>query len=394
MPEPPLISVIIPVYQVQDYLAECLDSVLGQKFADVEVIAVDGGSTDGSATILDERAARDRRLRVLHLGRTGPGPARNEGLRQATGDYVWFVDGDDALTARSLEAVADLLRRNDPDVLLIDYEYVYPDGHTAPSPGVALLGSLPDGCFTLAQQPAVINLAMTIWSKIIRRKFLVSLGQPFPDGIHEDVPVSCAALLSASKISAVQAEAVQAEAEQAGAVQAGAVQAGAVQAAVVQADAVQASAAGPVCYRYRQHRRGSFMIQTTEAHFDIFRSYRLVFELAAKRAAGGDPMITGPVEAALFERAIWHYTTILGKGGWGIGPVGADGLVPRRLRRRFFAMMHADFLTHRPAGYRHPAGARGAKFRLIERDAYWTYSVLEPLNMLLRARVRQALSRN
>jgi glycosyltransferase involved in cell wall biosynthesis len=369
VPEPPLISVIIPVYQVQGYLAECLDSVLGQKFADVEVIAVDGGSTDGSATILDERAARDGRLRVLHLGRTGPGPARNEGLRQATGDYVWFVDGDDALTARSLEAVADLLRRNDPDVLLIDYEYVYPDGHTAPSPGVALLGSLPDGCFTLAQQPAVINLAMTIWSKIIRREFLVSLGQPFPDGIHEDVPVSCAALLSASKISAVQATA-----EQAGAVQAG--------------------AAGPACYRYRQHRRGSFMIQTTEAHFDIFRSYRLVFELAAKRAAGGDPMITGPVEAALFERAIWHYTTILGKGGWGIGPVGADGLVPRRLRRRFFAMMHADFLTHRPAGYRHPAGARGAKFRLIERDAYWTYSVLEPLNMLLRARVRQALSRN
>ncbi len=383
MPEPPLISVIIPVYQVQDYLAECLDSVLGQEFADVEVIAVDGGSTDGSATILDERAARDGRLRVLHLGRTWPGPARNEGLRQARGDYVWFVDGDDALTARSLEVVADLLRRHDPDVLLIDYEYVYPDGRTTPSPGVALLGSLPDGCFTLAQQPAVINLAMTIWSKIIRREFLAGLGQPFPDGIHEDVPVSCAVLLSASKIRAVQAAAVNTAA----------VNTAAVNTAAVNTAAVNAAAAGPVCYRYRQHRRGSFMIQTTEAHFDIFRSYRLVFEMVAKRASGGDPMITGPVEAAVFERAIWHYTTILGKGGWGIGPAGADGLVPRRLRRRFFAMMHADFLAYRPAGYRHPAGARGAKFRLIERDAYWTYSVLEPLNMLLRARVRQALSR-
>jgi CDP-glycerol glycerophosphotransferase len=369
VPDPPLISVVIPVYQVQDYLAECLDSVLGQKFADIEVIAVDGGSTDGSATILDERAARDGPLRVLHLGRIGPGKARNEGLRQARGEYVWFVDGDDALAAGSLEAVAADLRQRGPDVLLVDYEYVFPDGSTGPSPGVALLRGLPDGCFTLAQQPALINLAMTVWSKIIRREFLAGLGQPFPDGIHEDVPVSCTALISASKISASKAS-------------------------TSKASTSKASAAGRVCYRYRQRRRGSFMIQTTEAHFDIFRSYRQVFEMVAKRLSGGDATITGPVVAALFERAIWHYTTILGKGGWGIGPVGADGLVPRRLRHRFFAMMHADFLTYRPAGYRHPSGARGAKFRLIERGAYWTYSVLEPLNRLLRTRVRRALSRN
>ncbi|MGD0373201.1 MAG: glycosyltransferase [Streptosporangiaceae bacterium] len=357
MPDSPLISVVIPVYQVQDYLAECLDSVLGQKFADIEVIAVDGGSTDGSAAILDDRAARDRRLRVLHLGRIGPGAARNEGLRHALGEYVWFVDGDDELVPGSLDAVAIDLRQRRPDVLLIDYEHVFPDGRISPSHGGAVLRGLPDGCFTLAQQPAVINLAMTVWSKIIRREFLTGLGQPFPDGIHEDVPVSCTALLSASKISAVKA-----------------------------------GAAGRICYRYRQHRRGSFMIQTTEAHFDIFRSYRQVFELVAKRKSDGDPMITGPVVAALFGRAIFHYTTILGKGGRGIGPVGADGLVPRRLRHRFFAMMHADFLTYRPAGYRFPGGARGAKFRLIERDAYWTYSVLEPLNTLLRTPVRRALS--
>jgi CDP-glycerol glycerophosphotransferase len=361
VPDPPLISVIIPVYQVRDYLAECLDSVLGQEFAGLEVIAVDGGSTDGSAAILDDRAARDGRLRVLHLGRTGPGSARNEGLRQALGEYVWFVDGDDALAAGILEAVAGSLCQNHPDVLLIDYEYVFPGGRTGPSPGVALLRSLPGGCFSLAERPAVINLAMTVWSKIMRRDFLVGLGQPFPDGIHEDVPVSCTALLSAAKVSAAKV------------------------------DAGQAGAAGRVCYRYRQHRRGSFMIQTTEAHFDIFRSYHLVFELVAKRTSDGDPMITGPVVAALFERAIWHYTTILGKGGWGIGPVGAAGLVPRRMRHRFFTMMHADFLAYRPAGYRHPSGARGAKFRLIERDAYWTYSVLEPLNRV-RGRLRRALS--
>ena len=85
------------------------------------------------------------------------------------------------------------------------------------------------------------------------------------------------------------------------------------------------------------------------------------------------------VRAAVFERAIWHYTTVLQATGPGIGP---GGLVPRPVRREFFARMHADFVRYRPPGYRHPPGARGIKFRLVERNAYWTYSVLEPVNEL------------
>ena len=350
MSGPPLISVVIPVYQVRDYLGECLDSILGQQVTDIEVIAVDGGSADGSGDLLDARAAQDDRLRVLHLDHIGPGPARNAGLRQATGQYVWFADGDDALAPGSLAAVADVLRRDSPDLLLIDYEYLFPDGRTGSSPGAGLLREVPAGCLTLAQRPGLLSLAMTVWSKVIRREFLLGLQLPFPAGIHEDVPVSCAALLSAARISVLSR----------------------------------------VCYRYRQARRGSFMIQSTEAHFDIFRSYREVFDLVAKRLADGDTTITGPVVTALFERAIWHYTTILGTGGWGIGRIGRSGLVPRRLHRRFFTMMHEDFLRYRPDGYRHPGGARGAKFRLIERNAYRTYAVAEPVNRL-RVRLAQAL---
>jgi CDP-glycerol glycerophosphotransferase len=350
VPGSPLVSVIIPVYQVRDYLEECLDSILGQPATDLEVIAVDGGSADGSAELLDVRAGQDGRLRVLHLDRVGPGPARNAGLSQATGQYVWFADGDDALAPGSLAAVADRLRREAPDVLLIDYEYLFPDGSTGASPGASLLREVPADGLTLAQRPDLFTLAMTVWSKVMRREFLLALRQPFPDGIHEDVPVSCAALLGAAKIS-VESR---------------------------------------VCYRYRQARRGSFMIRSTEAHFDIFRSYREVFDLVAKRLADGDMTITGPVRTALFERAIWHYTTVLGTGGWGIGRLGGSGLVPRRLYRRFFTMMHEDFLKYRPDGYRPPGGARGAKFRLIERNAYWTYVALEPVNRL-RVRLPRAL---
>jgi CDP-glycerol glycerophosphotransferase len=120
------------------------------------------------------------------------------------------------------------------------------------------------------------------------------------------------------------------------------------------------------------------MSQSSSAHFDVFRSYRGVLDQVARGQAGVP--LTAPLRAVLFERAIWHYAAILGTGGWGIGPVGVSGLVPRGQRRRFFAMMTGDFRQYRPDGYRFPAGARGVKLRLIARGAYWRYSLLEPVN--------------
>lgn len=342
MPGQPLISIVIPVYNVQDDLPACLDSVLGQSFGEIEVIAVENGSTDRSGQILDDRAGQDTRLHVRHEPKTGPGQARNIGLADAAGQYVWFIDADDLLPPGSLEAVAGRLRQAEPDALVVDFELLYHDGRTGPAPGGSALRAAPPGNFTIAQYPELLNHTMTVWSKIIRRGFLDANGISFPDGIHEDVPVSCAVLLGADRISVLDR----------------------------------------VCYRYRQARRGSFMTQSTSAHFDVFRSYRGVLDQAARRQAGGDPQVTARLRAVLFERAIWHYAAILGTGGWGIGPAGASGLVPRGQRRRFFAMMNEDFGKYRPDGYRFPAGARGVKLRLIERNAYRRYSLLEPANRL------------
>ena len=109
----PRISVVLPVSGVEEYLAGCLDSVLGQPVAGVEVIAVDDASPDRCGEILDARAREDTRLRVIHLTESvGPGPARNLGLAQATGEYVWFVDPDDLLTTGSMEAVGQALARD------------------------------------------------------------------------------------------------------------------------------------------------------------------------------------------------------------------------------------------------------------------------------------------
>jgi CDP-glycerol glycerophosphotransferase len=203
MPPPPgsdapLISVVIPVYGVRQYLPDCLDSVLGQQTeVRIEVIAVDDASPDGCGALLDERAKLDDRLVVVHHDHPGgPGNARNAGLARATGRYVWFVDGDDLLASGAISAAGSALRRGQPDVLLIDYREFFPDGHSSTSPGAELLAQAPSGLFALSGAPQLINLTMTAWSKLLRTEFLVRLAEPFRAGIHEDIPVTCAALLT------------------------------------------------------------------------------------------------------------------------------------------------------------------------------------------------------
>jgi CDP-glycerol glycerophosphotransferase len=316
--------------------------VLGQAFRDIEVIAVDDASTDGSGELLDDMARRDARLKVVHLDRTlGPGNARNVGLAETTGSYVWFVDGDDAIAADAAGAIAARLAEVGPDVLLIDYLNLLPDGTTGPSPGAGLLRSAPAGEFGLAGAPQVIDLTMTAWSKLFRRDFLTSLGEPFRGGIHEDIPVTCAALLN-GRLSALDSP----------------------------------------CYLYRRSRRGSFMATTSTDHLAVFRAYEDVFGMLHKLIAAADPVATPAVQSAVFERAISHYCAVLATTGLGIARFGRPGLVPRSERRRFFERMHADFARYEPPGYRPPPGARGAKFRLIKRDAYLTYELLEPVNKL------------
>jgi CDP-glycerol glycerophosphotransferase len=331
------------VHAVADYLGACLDSVLGQDGAvPLEVIAVDDASPDRCGVLLDERARSEDRLTVLHLEQPGgPGNARNAGLAVATGRYVWFVDGDDLLPPGAVAAAAAILERDQPDVLLIDYAERYPDGRTASSTGGSLLTGAPAGLFSLADDPGLISLTMTAWSKLFRREFLVGLGEPFRPGIHEDIPVSCAALFAG-----------------------------------------RLAATDRVCYLYRRSRPGSFMATTSDRHWAVFDAYEEVLGLLDKMSEAGDPVATPAVRSAVFERAIGHYAAVLQTTGPGFGPAGRPGLLPRRDRRRFFARMHADYLRFRPPGYRPPSGPRGAKLRLIERGAYWPYEVLEPANKL------------
>ena len=106
-------SIIIPVCNAAPYLRECLDSVLAQTCVDWEAICVDDGSTDGSGAILDEYAAKDARIKVIHQSNAGVSAARNAGLAVSRGEWVSFVDSDDRIEANYLRAFLDWQEKGD-----------------------------------------------------------------------------------------------------------------------------------------------------------------------------------------------------------------------------------------------------------------------------------------
>ncbi len=112
-----LISVIIPVYNVEAYLQECVESVLKQTYQNFEIILVDDGSTDSSGDICDEYAGNDERICVIHQKNSGPSKTRNTGLENANGKYIYFLDSDDYIESNALELLVDTAESNNADLV-------------------------------------------------------------------------------------------------------------------------------------------------------------------------------------------------------------------------------------------------------------------------------------
>ena len=121
------ISVIVPVYNVAAYLPECLESILGQDFKELEVILIDDGSTDNSGAICDEYAAKDPRVVVIHQKNSGAAAAKNAGLRVATGKYLSFVDSDDYLEPGAYTYMVSQLEHTKADAVQCTFRDVFLD---------------------------------------------------------------------------------------------------------------------------------------------------------------------------------------------------------------------------------------------------------------------------
>ena len=117
-----MVSVIIPIYNVEKYLEECVESVLYQTYQDLEIILVDDGSPDGCGAICDEYAQKDKRVKVIHKENGGLSDARNAGLDVCRGDYIVFVDSDDCIHPQMIERLYNLLMKYQTDMAICSFQ--------------------------------------------------------------------------------------------------------------------------------------------------------------------------------------------------------------------------------------------------------------------------------
>ena len=335
----PLLSLIVPIYAVQGYLRDCLDSILTQSHTDLEIIAIDDRSPDHCGEILDEYAARDTRVRVVHLERNiGLGPARNVGLDLATGEYVWFVDSDDWLAPGALRAVAAKLRETRPDVLLVDHDRVNWLGRSWGSASRRfLLEHDQPACFTLAEHPEALTLFHVVWNKVVRREFLLRTGIRYEPGWYEDLPFTYPVLVAADRIATL----------------------------------------ARVCYHYRLRRQDAITRTRSLRHFEVFAQYERVFahlDDLGERAR--------PFRSEIFHRMVWHYLVIQSQ----------SDRVPREAHRAFFRRITEHYRRFRPTDLPEPELSPVNRLRraLVAADAYRTFRTLR-LVRISAGRVRRVL---
>jgi glycosyltransferase involved in cell wall biosynthesis len=174
----PKVSIIIPVYNVEKYLAECLDSAIGQTLRDIEIICVNDGSTDRSPEILDEYAKKDSRIIVIHQKNAGPGYARNVGIDLAKGKYIAFLDSDDVMRPTLCEKTVQIAERENADMTYFFYD-------TARYSITELEQAVKQGVVTRSN---LLN-CNNIWQKLWKTSFIRDKQLKFPinDLMVEDI---------------------------------------------------------------------------------------------------------------------------------------------------------------------------------------------------------------
>lgn len=187
----PTLSFIVPVYNVEQYLGQCLDSLLSQTFSDWEIIAVNDGSTDTCPTILGEYESRfPEKVRVFHKENGGLSDARNFGLARAKGEFVSFVDADDTLAPDFAARAVEKMQKEDLDLLLFDFYFSYPGKNIYGSAGIDQGRDM--------KKEALIAPPMA-WMRLYRRSLLENC--PFEKGIYyEDLEMTPALILRTEKV--------------------------------------------------------------------------------------------------------------------------------------------------------------------------------------------------
>lgn len=181
-----ILSFIIPVYNTREYVEKCIRSILSQNLDkhDYEIIIVNDGSTDNSSEIIEKVVEDEENIKIINQINKGLGAARNVGLEQASGKYVFFVDSDDYILPDTLNFLIDVVRKNNSDIIGFNWKEVYSSGKTVP---IEKNSELYDKVLSGAYYLNKYNLKGSVWSYVFFRSFLEEFSLSMPEGIyHED----------------------------------------------------------------------------------------------------------------------------------------------------------------------------------------------------------------
>jgi glycosyltransferase involved in cell wall biosynthesis len=200
----PKISIIIPIYNAAEYLAECLDSVLAQTLADIEVICINDGSKDKSGAVLDEYARKDSRITAIHQENAGVSAARNAGLDNVTGQYILFVDSDDTVHPQLCEKVYHAARKDDADLVVL-----FSDNLSSKKENIIKKVIQDHNRFSAENQPLyetdmLLLYYCAVWGRLWNTSYLNEHHIRFPVGVCcEDLVVNWHGMVYEPKISVV-----------------------------------------------------------------------------------------------------------------------------------------------------------------------------------------------
>lgn len=195
-----IVSVIIPVYNVEDYLAECLDSVINQTYKELEILCINDCSQDNSMLILKEYEQKDSRIKIFQNEKnSGPAYTRNEGLRKAVGEYVLFVDSDDRIALDLVERCIAV--GHGSDLICFDYRQMVETEVFSRQYAYKMKDGLYTGDSFFVEAVYTDSIIFSPWSKLLKRNFLIENNISFYNGIlYEDILFSFQCYIKAEKV--------------------------------------------------------------------------------------------------------------------------------------------------------------------------------------------------
>lgn len=193
-----LVSVIVAVYNIEEYLPRCVDSILAQTYRNLEIILVDDGSKDQSGSICDSYAEKDRRIKVIHKKNGGLSDARNAGMDAASGEYIGFVDGDDWIDPNMYEMLFSALKDKRADLAVCRYRQISRTRTLDGSVDRAILFEAQEALQVYVEEREEYAIQNAAWNKLYRKELLE--GNLFPEGRwYEDIVFATEALARAGR---------------------------------------------------------------------------------------------------------------------------------------------------------------------------------------------------